>query len=43
VGAELLFVGKKSGLFKLAHQFTHLEQGLQVLPIPAEIALRQGV
>ena len=43
VGAKLLFVGKKAGLFKLTHQFAHLEQSLQVLPIPAEVTLRQCV
>ena len=43
VCAELLFVGKKAGLFKFTHQLAHLEQRLQVLPVPAEVALRQGV
>ena len=43
VCAQLLFVGKKAGLFKFAHQFAHFEQRLQVLPVPAEVALWQGV
>jgi len=43
VSAELLFVRKEAGFFKLANQFTHFQQSFQVLAIPAEIALGQSV
>ena len=41
--AQLLFVGKELGFFKLAHHVAQLEQGGQVLAIPLEIALGRRV
>ncbi len=43
VGAELLAVAEKLGLLEFTHQVAQAQQRLQVLPVPAEVPLRQRV
>ena len=47
VGAKLLFVDKKLGLFELAHQLAQLQQRGHIdpitTPVPAQVTLRQRV